>query len=128
MYVETSAAAKLLVEEPESDALSRRLDVLLAENVPVVSSYLLETELRRLALRGGLSQTFVSQVLNRFDLLEHTRSDFLEAGLLPGTYLRSLDALHIAMAVRAEADSLFTYDIRQAESAQMVGLEVLAPA
>ncbi len=128
VYVDTSAAAKLIVDESESPALSAYLDGLVSEGVPLVSGVLLETELRRLAVRHRLNQAAVSDVLDRFDLFEPDRAIFVEAGLLPGPSLRSLDALHIVVAVRLEADVLVTYDVRQTESAQLVGLRVVAPA
>ncbi len=128
MYVETSAAAKLLVEEAESDALSRCLDDLAENEVGLVSSTLMETELRRFAVRHELSQAAVSDLLDRFDLLEPDRAIFVEAGLLPGTHLRSLDALHIAVAVRVAAESMIAYDSRQTAAAREVGLRVVAPA
>lgn len=127
-YADTSAAAKLLVDESESAALSAYLDGLVSDGVPLVSSVLLETELRRLAVRHRLNQAAVSDVLDRFDLFEPDRAIFVEAGVLPGAGLRSLDALHIVVAVRLEADVLVTYDVRQAESARLVGLRVAAPA
>ncbi len=49
VYVESSAAGKLLIEEPESSALSDYLDDIAAQ-ARVVSSLLVETELRRLAV------------------------------------------------------------------------------
>jgi hypothetical protein len=127
-YTDTSAAAKLLVDESESAALGAYLDGLVSDGVPLVSSFLLETELRRLAVRHRLNQAVVSDVLDRFDLFEPDRAIFVEAGLLPGAGLRILDALHIVVAVRLEADVLVTYDVRQAESARLVGLRVVAPA
>jgi predicted nucleic acid-binding protein len=54
------------------------------------------------------------------------RSLFYEAGILPGTDLRSLDALHISAAVRLGVDLLITYDSRMAGNAAELGLEVLA--
>ena len=127
LYVETSAAAKLLVAEPESHTLSAHLDLLAAEDGAIVSSMLLETELRRLAVRIDLDQARVSDVLDRIDLYEPDRASFIEAGVLPGRYLRSLDALHVAMAIRVAADEMATYDDRHAEAARSVGLAVVAP-
>ncbi|MBB5790986.1 type II toxin-antitoxin system VapC family toxin [Jiangella mangrovi] len=127
VYVETSAAAKLLIEEPESGALADYLDARQDAGLPLVSSMLLETELRRLATRVGLDQGRVTEVLERFDLYEPDRATFVEAGLLPGQQLRSLDALHVAVAIRVEAVELVAYDLRQADAARAVGLRVVAP-
>lgn len=128
VYIETSAAGKLLVEEAESVALRTYLDQLLDDDVPVVSSLLLETELRRIAVRDALSQSTVTDLLDRFYLYTPDRRVFMQAGLLPDPHLRSLDALHIAVAMRVEAETMITYDIRQAESARAAGLRVFAPS
>jgi predicted nucleic acid-binding protein len=127
LYVETSAAAKLLVDEPASSQLAARLDDAVAQDDAVLSSMLLEAELRRLAVRVDLAQTAVTQLLERFDLVETDRSLYREAGLLPGRHLRSLDALHLAVALRVGADAIVTYDHRQADAADAAGLPVLAP-
>lgn len=127
LYVETAAAAKLLVEEPSSSRLAARLDDAVDADHALLSSMLLETELRRLAVRVDLAQTAVTQLLERFDLVEIDRSLYREAGLLSGRHLRSLDALHLAVALRAGADVMVTYDQRQADAADAAGLPVLAP-
>lgn len=127
LYIETSAAAKLLVDEPASGQLAARLDEAVDADDGVLSSTLLETELRRLAVRVDLAQTAVTHLLDRFDLVEIDRSLYREAGLLPGRHLRSLDALHLAAALRAGADVMVTYDHRQADAAVAVGLPVLTP-
>lgn len=127
LYIETSAAAKLLVDEPASSRLAARLDSAADSDDSLVSSLLLETELRRLAVRVDLAQAAVTHLLERFDLVESDRSLHREAGLLPGRHLRSLDALHLAVALRVDADVMVTYDHRQADAAQTIGLPVLAP-
>lgn len=126
-YVETSAAAKLLVDEPASSRLAARLDKAADQDDALLSSMLLETELRRLAVRVDLAQTAVTHLLERFDLVETDRSLYREAGLLPGRHFRSLDALHLAVALRVGADVMVTYDCRQADAADAAGLPVLAP-
>ncbi|MGH3997334.1 MAG: type II toxin-antitoxin system VapC family toxin [Pseudonocardiaceae bacterium] len=127
LYVETSAAAKLLVEESDSGRLAARLDSAVNSADALLSSMLLETELRRFAVRVDLAQIAVTRLLERFDLVETDRSLYREAGLLPGRYLRSLDALHLAVALRVGADVMVTYDRRQADAAEAAGLPVLAP-
>jgi predicted nucleic acid-binding protein len=123
VYIETSAAAKLLVEEEASARLAEHLDAL--PEAPV-SCLVLETELRRLAVRVELPQTAVTALLERFDLLETDRSLYREAGLLPGRHLRSLDALHVAAALRLNADVMLSYDSRQIAAADAVGLPTTA--
>ena len=122
-YVETSAAAKLLVEEEESARLAAHLDGL---DEPPVSCLVLETELRRLAVRLDLPQSAVTTLLDRFDLLETDRSLYREAGMLPGRHLRSLNALHVAAALRWDADVMLSYDQRQLAAAEAAGLRTLS--
>lgn len=124
-YLDTSAALKLVVEERESDALARAID---RERADLVSCWLLETELRRAVQREEvLSQEIVTGLLDGIGLYQVPASLFREAGLLPGAGLRSLDALHLAAAVRIGVDQVVTYDARMSDSARALGLEVLAP-
>ena len=126
VYLDTSAAAKRLVREAESQALAEYLDHLDADEQPA-SSMLLETELRRFAMRLDLAQTAVSDLLDRIDLVEPDRSLFAEAGLLPGLTPRSLDALHLATALRIDASVVVAYDHRLQHAARAVGLATIAP-
>lgn len=127
-YVDTSAAAKLLIEERESDALVAFLERAVVGGDDIGSSRLLETELRRLGIRLAVPQEHVTLVLERLDLLLPDDEVFRTAGLLPGPALRSLDALHVASALRWGADTMVTYDERQELAARGVGLEAVAPA
>ncbi|MEO7121555.1 MAG: type II toxin-antitoxin system VapC family toxin [Lacisediminihabitans sp.] len=127
VYVETSAAVKLLFEEAESVALALHIDDLTDGEIPLLCGDLLEVELRRVAQRRGATQQDVTNILERFDLLAMDQSIYRTAGLLPGENLRSLDALHIAVALRVSADVMVTYDQRQIEACRSVGLNTLSP-
>lgn len=124
-YLDTSAAAKFLVNEAESAALAEWAD---AADTRLVATHLLETELRRFAHRHGLPQADVSAIITRVDIHDLPPSLYREAGLLPGETLRSLDALHLASSIRLDVDALVTYDSRLAEAARSMGLRVHAPA
>ncbi|MEX0835324.1 MAG: type II toxin-antitoxin system VapC family toxin [Nitriliruptor sp.] len=126
-YVDTSAAAKLLVEEPESSAVAGWLDEQVWSGGIIASNLLLETELRRFAVREQLSQVAVTEILDRLELVEPDRALFHEAGILPGGTLRSLDALHLATVLRLDAESLLTYDVRLTAAAESLGVRVVAP-
>lgn len=124
-YLDTSAALKLVVEESESDALAQSID---HEQPDLVACWLLETELRRAAQRGEhLTQQIVSEFLEGVGLYEVPASLFREAGVLPGPHLRSLDALHLAAAIRIGVDRVITYDARLKDGARSLGLNVFAP-
>jgi predicted nucleic acid-binding protein len=125
-YLDTSAALKLLVEEAESDALARAID---REGPDLVACWLLETEMRRAAHREpALTQQAVTEFLEGIDLYEVPSALFREAALLAGPQLRSLDALHLAAAVRIGVDRVVTYDARMAGSAGVLGINTVAPA
>lgn len=124
-YLDTSAALKLVVEEAESPALARAID---DRQPDLVACWLLDTELRRAVQREeALSHDVVTDLLEGVSLYEVPPSLFREAGLLPGSRLRSLDALHLAAAVRIGVDHLVTYDTRMGDCARSIGLAVLAP-
>ena len=123
-YLDTSAAAKLLVDEIESDALAEWADDAVVE---LSSTNLLETELRRFAHRHKLPQSAVTQILDRVSLHDLPPSLYHEAGILPGRSLRSLDALHLVGAVRLSVRGVVTYDVRLAEAARTLGIGVLSP-
>ncbi len=124
VYVDTSALGALLIEQRETQALKGWLD---GSAVTLVSSDLLETELRRMAVREGLNQSFVTRILDRVSIAALDRAVFRSAGLLPMPYLRTLDALHLEAALRLDAAAILTYDHRLAESAMSVGLDVISP-
>jgi uncharacterized protein len=124
-YLDTSAALKLLVEEAESAALAGRID---EEQPDLVACLLLETELRRVSTRThGLTQAMVTGFLEGVDLFELPASLFQQAGLLPGPGLRSLDALHVAAAIRIGVDCVVTYDSRMLAAVTDLGLVPLSP-
>lgn len=123
IYLDTSAAVKLISDERESDGLRKYLD----EGPTVVSSDLLETELRRIGVRHSIDQVLITAVLDGVTLTPLTRHEFREAGMYPQAGLRSLDALHLAGALSVDASAMLTYDVRLAEAARAHGLEVIAP-
>lgn len=124
VYVDTSALGALLIDQPESPVLLDWLDQTTAR---LVSSDLLETELRRIAVRESLDQSDVTRVLDGVALAALDRAVFRSAGFLPMPYLRTLDALHLEAAMRIDADAILTYDHRLGEAARSAGLEVIAP-
>lgn len=123
VYFDTSAAVKLIGNERESDALRSYLD----GGPVIVSTDLLETELRRIGVRIGIEQTVITAVLDGVTLTPLDREQFREAGLYPQTGLRSLDALHLAGALGIDASAMVTYGVRLAEAARAHGLKVIAP-
>jgi uncharacterized protein len=115
----------LIVQEKTSDALSSYIDDLRADNHLVITGRILETEIRRVAQRTAFGQEQVTQLLKGFEIIEHTPAQFREAGIVGPTRLRSLDALHLATALAANASAMITLDQRLIEACSEVGLPVL---
>ncbi|HET8926335.1 MAG TPA: type II toxin-antitoxin system VapC family toxin [Microbacterium sp.] len=125
IYLDTSAIVKLFNDEAESGAIRQFLST---QEDALASSIVTEIEVRRVATRHGHSQEVASSVLASLSLLEVNRELCTQAGLLPGPAMRSLDALHVATAVRVRAAAFVTYDDRQAEAARVNGLDVKSPS
>lgn len=65
-------------------------------------------------------------MLGGINLADPARSDFMYAAALPGG-LRSADAIHLAAAIRLQADVLVAYDAGLLAAAVEAGLNVLSP-
>ena len=127
-YLDTSAAVKLVLEEPESRALSTWA----ADHADdVVSSDLLRTELLRATRRGAPEHMSRARaVLDSITIVGLPPDTFEHAAELVPALLRSLDALHLAAALELgdELDGIVTYDERLSAAATLHGVTVIAPA
>ena len=124
VYLDTSLVAKLILDEPDSDLVATWLT---ESPYRLVSSRLLETELRRAAAWAAVPQQHASTALSWVNLIDVPRDAFFGAGVYPDPGLRSLDALHVTMASLAGADAIATYDAKMAAAAQAIGLMVITP-
>ncbi|WP_029138823.1 type II toxin-antitoxin system VapC family toxin [Nakamurella lactea] len=124
VYADTSALGALLVAQPETQAL---VDWLEQTPARLVSSDLLETELRRMAVREGRDQSKVTAILDGVSLAALDRATYRSAGFLPMPYLRTLDALHLEAAMRLDVEAVLAYDRRLLDAARSAGLDVIAP-
>ena len=127
VYLDTSAASKLVVREAETTALRRWLR---QRNDEVVASDIMRTELVRATRRvapGAVAQA--RAVLDAVTLIGVSTTILERAALLEPTTMRSLDSVHLATALDLgdELDVMVTYDHRLAEAAQASGLVVVAP-
>ena len=127
LYLDTSALVKLLVSEAESEQLRGYLADRRA--LRRVASGLVRTELRRAASRisadllGSAERLLSSLALVRVDdaLLDI-------AGTLGPPAMRTLDAVHLASALRvAPLTALVSYDLRIQGAAATLGIPVAAP-
>ena len=129
LYVDTSAAMKLLVQEAESEALAEFLEQSRrAAAATLVASLLLHTELHCAAnwRLAEVDRDAVAALLSTQALVDVERSDLLTGPLLPGR-LRSADALHLATALRVGADAMVVYNRELAAATEGAGIDVLSP-
>ena len=125
-YLDASALVKLVIREPESDAL----DAWLHAREAIASCALARTEVVRAALPSGRAAlTRARRLLDEVELIRLDDELLDLAGELEPP-LRSLDAIHLAAALELgdELEAVVTYDARMARAAEQLGLVVSAPA
>jgi predicted nucleic acid-binding protein len=127
IYADTSAVLKLMVAEQESAGVAEYFTAALSRGDKLVASMLLYTELHCAGHRRGIPGELVNEVLGGFNLMDVSRSDFMYAAAMPGR-LRSADAIHLAAAIRVQADVLVAYDAELLAAAVHAGLGVESPA
>jgi uncharacterized protein len=125
-YLDSSALVKLVVREPESEALSRAVSELATQT----SSELAVVEVGRRARRHGPGPfERARSVMGNTTLRPLDRATLDHAAALEPAGLRSLDAIHLATALSLEGVDLFiSYDDRLNEAAARAGLRVESPA
>lgn len=124
-YFDTSAVAKILIDEPGSLALRALLPGWASD--ALLSSQLMTTELHRLAGRVAIAPQIIHAAIGAFELVDVEREDFVQARTLGPALARTLDVVHVAIALRVGAQCVVTYDTRQMEVARTVGLAVVSP-
>lgn len=124
-YLDTSCAAALLKLEEKSQVISNYLAEWTDDGHLLVAGELLVTELSRVATRFGIDIEKVHGITEVLNLVAHTSADFRMAGQLPGGRLGSLDALHLATALRIGVDVLFSDDVELVTASEAAGIPVL---
>jgi len=127
IYVDTSAVGRVLLGEPDAQAVLREL----AGFDQHVASRLMRIELRRLALPDDALEA-AGRLLDGVALIPLDDAVLAAAEtVLPAT-VATLDAIHLATALRLAAvgmlDTVMTYDRQLADGAAQHGLRVVAPA
>jgi len=126
--IDTSALAKIVVDEPESAALRAHLRNEARAGRRFSISTIAVAELRRLAIRLDIDPRLADDTLARFDVVRLDEGILQLASRLPHRMLGTLDAIHLATALTIGAPRLITYDLRQADAARAEGLAVDSPA
>lgn len=127
-YLDTSALAKLVARERESDALRDYLEQIRSDTF--FTAAITRTELVRAARRVDAALlTTVRHVLDALAIIDITTGVLDAAALLDPPALRSLDAIHLVAARRAGAElrGVITYDSRMTDAARSLVIPVVAP-
>ncbi len=126
VYVDTSALGRMLLDEPDATAIEDSLSAYDRR----VASRLLGVELRRVGLRTNLLDG-VGELLANVALIPLDESILAAAETVPPSTIATLDAIHLATAVRlakaGELDALMTYDKQLTAGAEHHGITVLSP-
>lgn len=131
-YADASALVKLVLDEPESDALRSFLS-----DADLVSCELVLAEIPRAVRRAAADEPRLplELLLERADetvgavaLLPLDDVVLAAAGALEEPRLRALDAVHVAAAADlAPVDAFVSYDARQSAAARLAGFRTVAP-
>jgi len=134
-YFDTSAWIKLTSREQHTDELRAFVADRLGQGATLMSSDVIQAELRRAALRIGMPLLTAGQSLDLLATVAANRAMLVRAGSRvfpaepgrPVRNLKTLDAIHIETALAVGADELITYDQGMARAANSIGLPTLAP-
>ncbi|WP_455904018.1 PIN domain-containing protein [Microbacterium sp.] len=120
IYLDTSAAAKALIDEDGSAAMRQAF----ADGTGFVSSRLLAVELHAVADRRAISTEAAQELLDRVALVSLS-DDTLARAVELHLGLRTLAALHLATALEIgdAVESLLTFDLEFAAAAQRFGID-----
>lgn len=128
IYLDSSAIVKMLIDEPESEALA--LWVATRADIPKVSSEIARVEVIRVCRR--IDEDIVPgarRLLSGLDLVPITSEVIEQAAIAGDCTVRSLGAIHLAsaMMLRSDLSAFVVYDRRLREAAEAEGLAVSGP-
>jgi uncharacterized protein len=124
VYLDASALVKLVIREPESDALAAYL-----RWTPLTSSELVLAEVPRACRLSDDSDDTALRVrtlLGELDLIG-VSPDLLEAASVAPERLPTLDAIHLVTALRIDPREFVAYDQRLLAAAETAGLRTASP-
>jgi predicted nucleic acid-binding protein len=127
VYADSSALVKLVVREQWSTDLALFLS---GAADRLASSALAEVEVLRavrVAQVGVDGEEEALEMLASVALLDVDREILADARRLAGESLGTLDAIHLASAVRSGSAMLVTYDRQLGQAARELGMRVEAP-
>lgn len=129
-YLDTSAWLMLVKDEEHSAALRRWMERQERDGQTLCGSDLMRTEALRGARRHGTAiLEHATVLLDELDLIRLSRETFELAATVDPPELRTLDALHLAVASELGDDlaGIVTYDRRLVAAAAAVGVTTASP-
>jgi predicted nucleic acid-binding protein len=121
LYVDTSSLGRLLLQEPDADAIRKAM----ANYTSLWSSQLLSVEMRRLGRRVDLEQD-AERLLGAVELTHLGQPQLNRAGRLEPVEVRTLDAIHLEAALwlrgAATIAAVLTHDKQLRRGCQHHGL------
>jgi predicted nucleic acid-binding protein len=127
VYLDSSAIVKLVVREPETEAL---LGFLALGHLQVTNALARVEVVRAVRRHGRSAAARARDLLDSINLLALDDALLDQAATIEANGLRSLDAIHIASAQQLEdtLHTLVTYDDRMLAAARAVGLPTARPS
>jgi predicted nucleic acid-binding protein len=125
-YVDASALAKLVLDEPGSGEMRRWY----VESERVVSSRIGLIETRRAIVRFEHDPAHLDTILRSVETIELDARIARAAAVVAPVSLKTLDSIQLATALELgdELGAFVTYDERLADAARSAGLPVVRPA
>ena len=128
VYLDSSAIVKLVVTEPESEALRDYLAVRENRLASVLARVEVVRALRRSYGAAPPALHHAEHVLKGIAMVAVDEPILLRAARLQPDQLRSLDAIHLATALSLDGlEAMVTYDRRLQGAATEAGIGVSAP-
>jgi predicted nucleic acid-binding protein len=126
VYADSSALVKLVIEEPESSALDRYL----AGGPVMATSRIALVEVPRAVGLANAAPEPAAEAVRLVEscmLIDVADALLRAAAALTSRSVRTLDAIHLASALRIGPDEILTYDRRLATAAGEHRLVVVSP-
>lgn len=127
IYLDASALVKLVIDEPEQDALQRHLGSRPSRHVTSALARVEVLRAAKVASPGPSAQAQAERILGRCVLIAVSDPVLRDAAQLASLRLRSLDAIHLASARSFGPHEFITYDEQLAEAARDLGMTVVQP-
>jgi len=123
IYLDTSAALKAIIDEPETAAVRR----LFADGTSFVASRLLDVELHAVSDRRGIDRARVADLVAHVALVS-LDDETADAAIALHSGLRTLDALHLAtaFALSDTVTEVLTFDRELADAFRAQGFALHA--